>query len=373
MRYFARHRPLGIVAALVLGGGSYVAPVGAESGGSLRGEQRRRLDRGGVTGTFLVKEIETEGHHPIFPDGDGEAIAVGTGNVGGNFFDRRLKNNGNGNKDKGRRRHLTYHIQMPDGTIQELTNGPPDWVQDKRSGIDEIELPEGSMEVEDGRAAIDLKGKSPVKKNRAGDGNGGNGGGRGGGFFDRALKIGPYSASSSPLPITSHEDVPDTGVRTVLAVRILMNGGVEYNHRNESGLSDDVFGNGNDAHNLKSQYEACSFGALTLNKAPNRPKLQTSNCADCTPIANGVVTVRVNANMGDHEDAINNKVSEQLYNTYGVSAQHLADLVMYCHPKDTFYGVAYAYLNSWLSVYNHEWCTELSSQMHEVGEWYTRR
>lgn len=29
--------------------------------------------------------------------------------------------------------------------------------------------------------------------------------------------------------------------------------------------------------------------------------------------------------------------------------------------------IAYAYINSWLSVYNDEWCRSVSGQLHEVG------
>lgn len=29
-------------------------------------------------------------------------------------------------------------------------------------------------------------------------------------------------------------------------------------------------------------------------------------------------------------------------------------------------GIAYAYINSWNSVYSNEWCNYLSGEMHEV-------
>jgi len=38
----------------------------------------------------------------------------------------------------------------------------------------------------------------------------------------------------------------------------------------ETALSDSVFGNGVDPVNLKSQYEACSFDKLKINKAADR-------------------------------------------------------------------------------------------------------
>merc|ERR1719183_1162491 len=40
---------------------------------------------------------------------------------------------------------------------------------------------------------------------------------------------------------------------------------------------------------------------------------------------------------------------------------------MYCHPKDTGVGLAYAWVNFYLSVYNDSWCSSLSAGMHELG------
>ena len=30
-------------------------------------------------------------------------------------------------------------------------------------------------------------------------------------------------------------------------------------------------------------------------------------------------------------------------------------------------GIAYAYMNSWMSVYKDNWCNYVSAQMHELG------
>jgi hypothetical protein len=45
---------------------------------------------------------------------------------------------------------------------------------------------------------------------------------------------------------------------------------------------------------------------------------------------------------------------------------------MACLPNDTLNGgstnwIAYAYINSWLSVYKGPWCAYPSGQMHELG------
>jgi hypothetical protein len=39
---------------------------------------------------------------------------------------------------------------------------------------------------------------------------------------------------------------------------------------------------------------------------------------------------------------------------------------MYCLPSGAMAGIAYAYINSWNSVYSNDWCNYLSTQMHEV-------
>ena len=44
------------------------------------------------------------------------------------------------------------------------------------------------------------------------------------------------------------------------------------------------------------------------------------------------------------------------------------DLVMFCQPPGTNGGwIAYAYINSWESYYNNNWCTFVSAQLHEIG------
>lgn len=40
---------------------------------------------------------------------------------------------------------------------------------------------------------------------------------------------------------------------------------------------------------------------------------------------------------------------------------------MYCMPPATQMGIAYAFVDSWLSVYKDEWCNSLSAGMHEVS------
>lgn len=36
-------------------------------------------------------------------------------------------------------------------------------------------------------------------------------------------------------------------------------------------------------------------------------------------------------------------------------------------PPGTMSGIAYAFINSWMSVYSNEWCNYPSAQIHELG------
>ena len=156
------------------------------------------------------------------------------------------------------------------------------------------------------------------------------------------------------------------GTRTVLAVRVILNDG-SYSYASQTGLSNDIFGNGADPHNLKSQYAACSYNQLIFDKTPNRTMAANPN--DGT--TNIAVDVKVNLNITAGGDStVRNEVTNKINSVFGVtSPNQLANHVMYCLPSGVMNGIAYAYVNSWNSVYSNEWCNFLSGQMHEVRQW----
>jgi hypothetical protein len=85
-------------------------------------------------------------------------------------------------------------------------------------------------------------------------------------------------------------------------------------------------------------------------------------------IDNGVVTIELPSNvLADGDGIIRNAATTKLQEIFGVSAWSLADHVMYCMPDNAMTDVAYAYVNSWLSVYNDDWCNKPSAQVHELG------
>jgi hypothetical protein len=125
----------------------------------------------------------------------------------------------------------------------------------------------------------------------------------------------------------------------------------------EAQISDEIFGTGTDVVNLRSQYAACSFNALTF--APKNG----------TGYNNGVTTVNItNIVNGTADATIRNAVTTALIAKHGASPPSGVNYVMQCLPPGTTGSwIAYAYVNNYLSVYNNQWCNYPSAQMHEIG------
>ena len=168
----------------------------------------------------------------------------------------------------------TSNIELPDGTIYEVRNAQAGWDTDLTSGRDEIVIPAGSV-ISSNDGDINVMGqklskvvyRSNERKKKK----------KSGGFFHRRqllhddedvndddyLERHQHSSSSS----NSRRNL-QTGTRSVLAVRVLLND-VSYNIASQTGLSNDIFGNGIDTVNLKSQYAACSYNQLLFTKSNN--------------------------------------------------------------------------------------------------------
>ena len=149
------------------------------------------------------------------------------------------------------------------------------------------------------------------------------------------------------------------GDKTVLIVRVIAKD--KSTSKSESQLSDSVFGTNGDKVNLKSQFGACSKGKLNIIPAASRTRNGNTISAGST-----TVTVKVKTKDGDQKMV--NAITNALNDNFGVSNPNLlADHVMYCLPSKTMSGIAYAWYNSWNSVYSDDWCTSVSAQMHEIG------
>jgi hypothetical protein len=109
------------------------------------------------------------------------------------------------------------------------------------------------------------------------------------------------------------------------------------------------------------------YERLVFNKSPNRKMSQNLNDGT-TNISDGVVDIKVDINIASGDSAVRNAVTSKLNLVFGVTNPNkLASHVMYCLPSEVMPEIAYAYMNSWNSVYSNEWCNYLSTQMHEVS------
>jgi len=118
-------------------------------------------------------------------------------------------------------------------------------------------------------------------------------------------------------------------------------------------LKEDVF---DDEACLKSQMKGCSNGALKVARGPNDGgfEIQFPTCFESEGWLRENTTAAVATFLG-----------VQSMDTYAASANIK---FLYCMPPNIGMGpIAYAWAPYWLSVYNNEWCSYVSAQMHEVG------
>lgn len=170
------------------------------------------------------------------------------------------------------------------------------------------------------------------------------------------------SSTSTDAPLTNSTDNATTAAageqKSVLVVRVIAPDA--QTSLNMSQLSDSVFGTSGDPVNLASQFSACSYGQLNFVAA--QP-------ANSEPIIDGVIEVTIDQVIsGTDNSVVRNAVTSALNSKLGYQAASRFDHVMYALPPGTNGGwIAYAYINSWLSVYNNDWASYVSAQMHELG------
>ena len=153
------------------------------------------------------------------------------------------------------------------------------------------------------------------------------------------------------------------GTKNMLAIRV--KAADASTSSSSAQISDNWFGTNGDAVNLRSQYLACSYGALTCNAA----SMTTSTGVDVT---DGVYEVTISENVsGADNSVIRDAVVAGGNAALGVMRSQF-DHVMLCLPPGTSgVWIAYAYVNWYLSVYNDNWCNYVSAQMHGKSCSYT--
>gem|GEM_PF-5760137 len=142
--------------------------------------------------------------------------------------------------------------------------------------------------------------------------------------------------------------------RTALVIHVTAN---DYSTTaSPASLGDSVFGTLGDPVNLVSQYDACSYDQFNFMAAQGQH------------ITNGVVSLSIDMDVqGVADGTVRNAVTAAGNNLFG-SLFSQADHIMFALPPNTDGSwIAYASVNGSTSVYNDNWATYVSAQMHELG------
>jgi hypothetical protein len=153
-----------------------------------------------------------------------------------------------------------------------------------------------------------------------------------------------------------------TGEKRFLVVKVIDSNG-EKLPQNLDQIGNDIYGP-TDTMTLKSQMEACSYDKLKI-----LPGVQSAaEIAHGNGQGNGVIQVTIDKPLnGSTNFEIRKAVSEKVEEALGITLPGPYDHVMFTLAK--CYGnqcgwAAYAYVNSWLSVYQGQYYRMVGVQMH---------
>lgn len=175
---------------------------------------------------------------------------------------------------------------------------------------------------------------------------------------DATIEFGSNGQSDRRLQASRKE-----GTKKVLVIRA--DGRGSSTTASNALLSDKIFGTNGDQHTLKSQYHACSHGKFELEP-------YVGMTTGGTYINNGVLDVKIDTNIpGESRYVIEDALETAAYQLVG-RFQDQFDHVMLCLPPGSASGnsrhwIAYGYINSWLTVFNDDFCKSMSTQVHEIG------
>lgn len=170
----------------------------------------------------------------------------------------------------------------------------------------------------------------------------------------------PYQANVTvEHQLTSRKLSRSKGILDTLVIRVTDKKGASPEASLDQ-LRNDVF---KDKASLKTQFEACSYGKLRVRGYSG---MTVTNLT----ITNGVIDLVVDYDV----EGVNGGSRTILQNTALQAAEKYIgnlrsqfDVVMFCMPPGTGNWLAYAFVGDKFSFYNNQWCTYVSSQLHEVG------
>jgi hypothetical protein len=146
-----------------------------------------------------------------------------------------------------------------------------------------------------------------------------------------------------------------SGTKKVLVIRAVASGGVATS-ASESALRNDVFV---DSVNLRRQVRACSRDQLILQPA-TAPLVGTD----------GVYTVNLPTTTVSSSTFFSflNAMLVKATSDLGL-LNNVANYVMFCLPPGTSPSgiISLAFVNSWLSAFNNDWCRSPSAQLLNFG------
>jgi len=128
-------------------------------------------------------------------------------------------------------------------------------------------------------------------------------------------------------------------------------------------VGDNIFGTDGDPVNLKSQMLACSYGVVDITNQYSSPNIDDKLSAP------GVIDVKIDISLNNDKYVVHNAVTAAANAFLGYSLPGQHEQVMYVLEK-CYQGcgwAAYAYINSWMSVYQAGYYGMPGVQMHEIG------
>ena len=150
-----------------------------------------------------------------------------------------------------------------------------------------------------------------------------------------------------------------TGQKPILVVKVKDSEG-RVRSETPSEMSNDIFGSFGDSMTLKSQMYDCSFGQLNIVPGV------LPNDSDVNVNSPGVIEVRIDVSLSNRRSKVRNAVRRAVENKYGIILpgpyQHVMFVLEGCYEDCGW--AAYAYMNSWLSVYQGSYYKFVGVQMH---------
>eukprot|EP00581_Thalassiosira_minuscula_P016484 CAMPEP_0183718422 /NCGR_PEP_ID=MMETSP0737-20130205/11683_1 /TAXON_ID=385413 /ORGANISM="Thalassiosira miniscula, Strain CCMP1093" /LENGTH=937 /DNA_ID=CAMNT_0025947977 /DNA_START=95 /DNA_END=2908 /DNA_ORIENTATION=+ len=189
------------------------------------------------------------------------------------------------------------------------------------------------------------------------EGKGVNNGSRSHPIFDRGLQTNPTDYGNGGVE----------GDKPILVVKVT---DASNRARPESAtvISDDIFGTNGDPVNLKSQLEGCSMGKLNIIPGDNGSELVDQSVY----AAPGTIEVTLDIDLTDSSYSNNdvmNAVTAKVENKLDLTLPGPYDQVIYVL-EQCYYScgwAAYAYYNSWISVYISDYYKHVGVLVHELG------